>query len=264
MPGEYMCTSCLFNTRLTLVPGKHLGNVTSIPKLTEICVEQWLPPVDLQWRSDFHVSPESSGTIVRNIDYAVLSAFPVTDVYTEILEVYIVIVEVAYLEGPQPSKLQKVLIDILSSQSGKGPMPMMLAQPARRLVEASEENQPGQSRPLRILLAEDNVSSQKVAQQMLKKMGYKVDTVANGIEALQALEQQHYDVVLMDLRMPEMDGLEATRIIRQRWPDGPKIIAITAYALEGDREKFIEAGMDDYISKPVQKEDLANMLEKYR
>jgi PAS domain S-box-containing protein len=117
---------------------------------------------------------------------------------------------------------------------------------------------------LSILLAEDNSSSQKVALQMLKKLGYKADIAANGIEALQALERQHYDVVLMDVRMPEMDGLEATRIIRQRWPNnGPKIIAITAYAQEGDREKFIKAGMDDYISKPVMKDDLAEVLEKY-
>ncbi len=99
---------------------------------------------------------------------------------------------------------------------------------------------------------------------MLKKLEYKADTVANGIEALQALERQHYDIVLMDVQMPEMDGLEATRIIHQRWPDGPKIIAITAYALEGDREKCLEAGMDGYIPKPVQKEDLAEVLEKYR
>ena len=80
---------------------------------------------------------------------------------------------------------------------------------------------------------------------------------------MQALERQHYDVVLMDVRMPEMDGLEATRIVRQRWPgDGPKVIAITAYALEGDREKFIEAGMDDYIAKPVKINDLRAVLER--
>jgi len=96
---------------------------------------------------------------------------------------------------------------------------------------------------------------------MLRNLGYKADIVANGIEALQALERQHYDVVLMDVRMPEMDGLEATRIIRQRWPDDPKIIAITAYALEGDREKCLKAGMNDYIAKPVQKEDLARALK---
>jgi len=118
---------------------------------------------------------------------------------------------------------------------------------------------------LQILLAEDNVSSQKVAKQMLKRLGYKADIVANGIEALQALGRQHYDLVLMDIRMPEMDGLQATRIIRQRWPDnGPKIIAITAYALQGDKEKCIEAGMDDYISKPIKVNELAEVLKKYQ
>jgi CheY-like chemotaxis protein len=121
-----------------------------------------------------------------------------------------------------------------------------------------------QKKPLRILIAEDIETSQKVAQQMLRKLGYEVDTVTNGIEALRALERQHYDIVFMDIKMPEMDGVEATRIIRQRWPNGPKVIALTAYGLEGDREKFIEAGMDDYISKPVKKEDLAKVLEKYQ
>jgi len=122
-----------------------------------------------------------------------------------------------------------------------------------------------QNSPLRILLAEDNVTSQKVALQMLKRLGYRADVVANGIEALQALERQSYDVVLMDLRMPEMGGLEATRIIRERWPDnGPNIIAVTAYALQGDREMCLDAGMDDYISKPIKLEELAGVLSKYQ
>jgi CheY-like chemotaxis protein len=137
-------------------------------------------------------------------------------------------------------------------------------QPDKRIIKASAVHPTVQKRPLRILLAEDIESSQRVAQQMLHKLGYEVDTVTNGIEVLRALERQHYDIVLMDIKMPEMDGLEATRIIRQRWPNGPKIIALTAYGLEGDKEKFIEAGMDDYISKPVQKEDLAKVLEKHR
>lgn len=115
----------------------------------------------------------------------------------------------------------------------------------------------------RILLAEDNVSSQKVTLAMLKRLGYSADAVANGLEALQALGRQHYDIILMDVRMPEMDGLEATRIIRKRWPkNGVKVIAITAYALEGDREKCLDAGMDDYISKPVKLEELAGVLSR--
>jgi CheY-like chemotaxis protein len=90
---------------------------------------------------------------------------------------------------------------------------------------------------LKILLAENNVSSQKVALQMLMKLGYKADVVDNGIESPQYLKRHHYDVVLMDLKMSEVNGLDATRIIRQRWPhDGPKIIAITDYALQGGRE----------------------------
>ena len=84
---------------------------------------------------------------------------------------------------------------------------------------------------------------------------------ANGQEAISALERQPYDIILMDIQMPEMDGIEAAKKIRERWPNGPKIIAITAYALEGDREKCIEAGMDDYISKPIQLDELQSLLE---
>jgi CheY-like chemotaxis protein len=119
---------------------------------------------------------------------------------------------------------------------------------------------------LRILLAEDNVINQKVAMRILKKIGYRADLAANGLEVLQALERLHYDVVLMDVQMPEMDGLEATRIIRKRFAPEyqPRIIAITAYALEGDREKCLDAGMDGYISKPVSMNELADALETCR
>ncbi len=158
----------------------------------------------------------------------------------------------AYLTKPiKPSQMQKVLTDILS--------PM---QPAQKAAQAYVVSQPSQISPLRILLAEDNVSSQKVFLQMLKKLGYKADMVANGIEVLQSLERQHYDVVFMDIRMPEMDGLEATGIIRQKWPNTRlKVIALTAYALEGDREMCLAAGMDDYISKPVKMEELGRVLK---
>jgi CheY-like chemotaxis protein len=160
----------------------------------------------------------------------------------------------AYLFKPiKPSQLQKVLTDIIFLKGTKESDRM------HKINDKAEIN------PKKILLADDNVSSQKVALQMLKRLGYRADMAANGIEVCQALERQTYDLVLMDVRMPEMDGLEATRIIRQRWPNrGPNIIAITAYALEGDKEKCLEAGMDDYISKPMKIEELARVLERYR
>ncbi|MCU0661314.1 MAG: response regulator [Myxococcota bacterium] len=154
----------------------------------------------------------------------------------------------------KPSQLHNALMDILAGQ------------PARGSEKSSGINadRPLRNRPLKILLAEDNVSSQKVTLQMLRKLGYKADTVANGIEALHALERQHYNVVLMDIQMPEMDGLEAARVIRRRWQNERiKIIAITAYVLTGDREKCIEAGMDDYLSKPVTLDDLKSVLDKF-
>ncbi|MCX6676330.1 MAG: ATP-binding protein [Methanothrix sp.] len=116
---------------------------------------------------------------------------------------------------------------------------------------------------LSILLAEDNLVNQIVTQRMLNKLGYRADVAANGIEVLQALERRHYDVVLMDVQMPEMDGLKATQAIHERWPDGelPVIIAMTASALKGDKEMCLAAGMDGYVSKPVKIEMLRAALE---
>ncbi len=95
---------------------------------------------------------------------------------------------------------------------------------------------------------------------MLRKIGYEADVAANGLEVLQALKRQPYDVILMDVQMPEMDGIEAAKRIRERWHDRPKIIAITAYALEGDMDRCLKAGMDDYISKPIKIEELQRKL----
>jgi PAS domain S-box-containing protein len=121
----------------------------------------------------------------------------------------------------------------------------------------------GKSRPLSILLAEDNEVNQMVALKMIEKIGYQADLASNGKEVLQALERQQYDVILMDIQMPEMDGLETAKNIRMRWPDGPKIIAMTAYAFEDDKKRCFDAGMDDYISKPVRLEDLQNKLIEF-
>ncbi len=116
---------------------------------------------------------------------------------------------------------------------------------------------------MRILLAEDNAVNQRVMLQMLKNLGHRADVAADGTEVIKALQLQSYDLVLMDIQMPEMDGFEATQEIRRRWPNGPMIVALTAYALEGDREKCLDAGMDGYIAKPVRIQDLAEVLKQY-
>jgi PAS domain S-box-containing protein len=118
------------------------------------------------------------------------------------------------------------------------------------------------SLPLKILVAEDNTVNQKVMQQLLAYLGYRADVVANGIEVLDALDRQNYDVVLMDVQMPEMDGLEATRRLRARFGTRalPHVIAMTANAMPGDREKCLAAGMDSYVSKPVELEDIRTVL----
>jgi signal transduction histidine kinase/ActR/RegA family two-component response regulator len=115
---------------------------------------------------------------------------------------------------------------------------------------------------LNILLAEDNVVNQIVTKKMLSKLGYNADVASSGIEALKALEKKRYDLIFMDVQMPEMDGLEAAREIRRRWPEGgPKIIAVTASAFKGDQEMCLAAGMDGYIMKPTKIEAIREALQ---
>ena len=118
--------------------------------------------------------------------------------------------------------------------------------------------------PLRILLAEDNLVNQKLALRLLSQMGYRADVAANGLEVLQSLQRQAYDLVLMDVQMPEMDGLEATRRIRaEGTPHGqPRIVAMTANAMQGDREQCLAAGMNDYLTKPIRVDALRAALER--
>lgn len=116
---------------------------------------------------------------------------------------------------------------------------------------------------LRILMAEDNPINQRVGKLILKRAGFEVDLVADGNEALEAHRTAPYDLILMDCQMPTMDGFEASRKIRGLGEPQPVIIAVTANALVGEREKCLEAGMDDYLSKPFQAEQLVDVVKKW-
>jgi CheY-like chemotaxis protein/nitrogen-specific signal transduction histidine kinase/HPt (histidine-containing phosphotransfer) domain-containing protein len=162
-----------------------------------------------------------------------------------------------YINKPiRPAQLLEALCRAMSVQlqrEKKAPAaPVLDADLARRL-------------PLRLLLADDNPINQKVGLSVLGKLGYRADLANNGLEVIKALEQKVYDVLFLDVQMPEMDGLEAARQICQRWPaeKRPCIIAMTGNALMGDREKCLGAGMDDYISKPVRISELQAALEKW-
>lgn len=125
----------------------------------------------------------------------------------------------------------------------------------------------GEEYPLRILVADDNTTNQQVVGHLLKRMSYRCDFVGNGLEVLQNLKQHQYDLILMDVQMPEMDGIEATKRIRKKEAGAAiakiPVVALTASAMQGDREKFLSAGMNDYLSKPIKIEDLARVLKNF-
>jgi CheY-like chemotaxis protein/nitrogen-specific signal transduction histidine kinase len=153
-------------------------------------------------------------------------------------------------------QLQDVLTNILGRNSAQ---PIVNAK-----VKKSNHKLEPAAFPLRILLAEDNLVNQKVAIHMLKRIGYQADIAMNGVEVLDRLQHHDYDVILMDLQMPQMDGIEATKRILAEFPGHrcPTIIAMTANALEGDRQECLDAGMHDYVTKPVKIEQLAHALSQ--
>ncbi len=166
----------------------------------------------------------------------------------------------AFLHKPiKPSQLYNALISIFAEQEQ--------ARPVFKPIEAigiQFDALLGQRLPLRILLVEDNTVNQKLALRLLERMGYRADVAGNGLEALEALQRQNYDVILMDVQMPEMDGLEASRAIHESWPaeQRPRIVAMTANAMQGDREECLAAGMDDYLTKPIHVKALQEALER--
>lgn len=146
---------------------------------------------------------------------------------------------------------------------------VLVEQPISKRTESKSavfETDLAERHPLHILLAEDNKVNQKVALGIFKKLGYTIDIVDNGLEVIRALNKKMYDVIFMDIQMPEMDGVEATHQIQDRWGAGnyPPIIAMTAHALEGDREKYLALGMDGYISKPINIRSLIETIEQIR
>jgi signal transduction histidine kinase/HPt (histidine-containing phosphotransfer) domain-containing protein len=164
----------------------------------------------------------------------------------------------------KPAQLHEILLRVMSGSKV----------PAPKAPAASSKLDPtlASRLPLRVLLCDDNVINQKVAARLLKQMGYRADIAANGLEALAALDRQPYDLVFMDVMMPEMGGFEATRIIRERqnqqsqfpnYKSSVIIVAMTASAMQGDREKCLAAGMDDYMAKPVRLEDVRAIVERW-
>jgi CheY-like chemotaxis protein len=157
------------------------------------------------------------------------------------------------------SRFYHVLISILSKPNKK-----KITDQSQKQIETKFDSTLGQRFPLRILLAEDNIVNQKLAITVLKRLGYEADLAANGLEVIDALLRQPYDLVLMDVQMPELDGLETSRYIRNNLPEDnqPYIIAITANAMEEDRQDCLQAGMNDFIRKPFKIEDLTTALTK--
>jgi CheY-like chemotaxis protein len=159
---------------------------------------------------------------------------------------------------------QSQLFDTLVALLPDAPSVRAARTPAPAAARPAIDHAMGREHPLRILLAEDNVVNQKLALRILQQMGYRADLASNGLEAIESVERQPYDVVLMDVQMPEMDGLEATRRITAKWglEARPRIVAMTANAMAGDREMCLAAGMDDYITKPIRVEQLIEALRQ--
>jgi len=163
-----------------------------------------------------------------------------------------------YLPGPvKPGRISRQLRRALL------PPATVEHKPARSPSEAAAQPEATPA-SIKILLVEDNPVNQKVATLILKKLGYQADIANHGLEALAALERQAYEVVLMDVQMPEMDGITATGEIRKKYQDSqrPWIIAMTANAMQGDREMCLQAGMNDYVSKPINRDQLEQAIKQ--
>ncbi len=194
---------------------------------------------------------QTEGLDVARTSLVLVSSFGLQEVDTQDVDF------AAHLTKPlKASQLYNVMVGLFVE--GAEALPISAA-PRKPQFDADM----GKRLPLRILLAEDNATNQKLALYMLRRLGYRADVAGNGLEVLQSLRRQDYDVVLMDVQMPEMNGLDAAQVICLGWGDErPRIIAMTANAMPEDREACLAAGMDDYVSKPIRVEALVNALRK--
>ena len=158
-----------------------------------------------------------------------------------------------YVNKPvKHSQLADILYSVFSKEENN---------PGKQVDTESDLKATSEKYPFEILVAEDNFINQKLVRKLFEVLGYKTDLAANGYETIESLKRKPYHIIFMDVQMPEMDGLEATRVIKERWKNNaPVIIAMTANAMQGDREKCLEAGMDDYISKPLRLEDILRVI----
>jgi CheY-like chemotaxis protein len=165
----------------------------------------------------------------------------------------------AYLLKPiRQSELREAIARVLGAREQDGAIPL--------ITRFSLHDARDPSAFLHVLLAEDNAVNQRLAVRLLEKRGHSVKVAANGREALEAMEKERFDLVFMDVQMPEMDGLEATIAIREKEKSSglhQPVIALTAHAMKGDREKCLDAGMDGYLTKPIRPPELEEILEEY-
>ncbi len=179
----------------------------------------------------------------------------------------VLLTSLGLLNRPEPGLFATQLTKPIKASAFFNVLASIVAEPsAQARTESPGTPVPvlGERLPLRILVAEDNVVNQKVAVHVLARLGYRADIASNGFEAVEAVHRQRYDVILMDVQMPEMDGLAASRRIRSEIPgtSQPRIVAMTAEAMTGDRERCLDAGMDDYITKPVRMAELEAALAR--
>jgi CheY-like chemotaxis protein len=220
-------------------------------------LDMYMPEMDgLSLATKIHSLPGR-----QTLPLIMLTSLEKQDIHQEVLQLEFA----AFLNKPiKQSQLYNTLNEIFVKKHNRVQRNIYQSASLKSSLATIAKSMLAERLPLRILVAEDNNVNQQVVLYLLERLGYRADVVGNGLEVLEALQRQPYDVVLMDVQMPIMDGFEATKRIQQEWLpiSRPRIIALTANAMQGDKEECLKAGMDDYISKPIRLEHLVQALSK--